>query len=207
MRGLDLARRIPTGIVHINDQTVDDAPNTPFGGVLASGTGARFGGDRQPRRVHRHAAGSPSGRDRPLPVLTARRSHEDPGRHRRRLSPAAAAAVPSAGASAASTRWWWRTAAGPTARPGSGPGCWRTARSSCCAKPGLAQRPTGPPRAGARRHLPAVRRGAPPPGLPRPHRRPHGHHLRPDRGGQDLIARRPGRRAGRWSSRSAAPRW
>jgi benzaldehyde dehydrogenase (NAD) len=44
MRGLDLARRIPTGIVHINDQTIDDAPNTPFGGVLASGTGARFGG-------------------------------------------------------------------------------------------------------------------------------------------------------------------
>ena len=44
MRGLDLARRIPTGIVHINDQTVDDEPNVPFGGVLASGTGARFGG-------------------------------------------------------------------------------------------------------------------------------------------------------------------
>lgn len=44
MRGLDLARRVPTGIVHINDQTIDDAPNTPFGGVLASGTGARFGG-------------------------------------------------------------------------------------------------------------------------------------------------------------------
>jgi len=44
LRGLDLARRIPTGIVHINDQTVDDAPNTPFGGVFASGTGARFGG-------------------------------------------------------------------------------------------------------------------------------------------------------------------
>jgi benzaldehyde dehydrogenase (NAD) len=44
MRGLEIARRIPTGIVHINDQTVDDAPNTPFGGVLDSGTGARFGG-------------------------------------------------------------------------------------------------------------------------------------------------------------------
>ena len=44
MKGLDLARRIPTGIVHINDQTVDDAPNTPFGGIFASGTGARFGG-------------------------------------------------------------------------------------------------------------------------------------------------------------------
>ena len=44
LRGLDLARKIPTGIVHINDQTVDDAPNTPFGGIGASGTGARFGG-------------------------------------------------------------------------------------------------------------------------------------------------------------------
>jgi benzaldehyde dehydrogenase (NAD) len=44
MRGLELARQIPTGIVHINDQTVDDAPNTPFGGIRASGTGARFGG-------------------------------------------------------------------------------------------------------------------------------------------------------------------
>jgi benzaldehyde dehydrogenase (NAD) len=44
MRGLDLARRIPTGIVHINEQTVDDEPNAPFGGILSSGTGARFGG-------------------------------------------------------------------------------------------------------------------------------------------------------------------
>jgi benzaldehyde dehydrogenase (NAD) len=44
MRGLDLARKIPTGIVHINEQTVDDEPNAPFGGVLASGTGTRFGG-------------------------------------------------------------------------------------------------------------------------------------------------------------------
>jgi benzaldehyde dehydrogenase (NAD) len=44
MRGLDLARKIPTGIVHINEQTVDDEPNAPFGGVGASGAGARFGG-------------------------------------------------------------------------------------------------------------------------------------------------------------------
>jgi benzaldehyde dehydrogenase (NAD) len=44
MRGLDLARRIPTGIVHINEQTVDDEPNVPFGGLGSSGTGARFGG-------------------------------------------------------------------------------------------------------------------------------------------------------------------
>ncbi len=44
MRGLELARRIPTGIVHINDQTVDDEPNIPFGGIFDSGTGTRFGG-------------------------------------------------------------------------------------------------------------------------------------------------------------------
>ncbi len=37
--GLELARRIPTGIVHINDQTVNDEANAPFGGVGASGNG------------------------------------------------------------------------------------------------------------------------------------------------------------------------
>ncbi|MEV4536129.1 benzaldehyde dehydrogenase [Asanoa sp. NPDC049518] len=44
MRGLALAERIPSGIVHINDQTVNDEAVAPFGGVLDSGTGARFGG-------------------------------------------------------------------------------------------------------------------------------------------------------------------
>jgi benzaldehyde dehydrogenase (NAD) len=44
MKGLALAERIPTGIVHINDQTVSDEANIPFGGVAASGTGSRFGG-------------------------------------------------------------------------------------------------------------------------------------------------------------------
>lgn len=43
-RGLELAERIPTGVAHINDQTVNDEAHVPFGGVLASGTGARFGG-------------------------------------------------------------------------------------------------------------------------------------------------------------------
>lgn len=41
---LELARRIPTGIVHINDQTVNDEANSPFGGVGSSGTGSRHGG-------------------------------------------------------------------------------------------------------------------------------------------------------------------
>ncbi|MFI9560908.1 benzaldehyde dehydrogenase [Nonomuraea endophytica] len=44
MRGLDLAERIPTGIAHVNDQTVDDEAVAPFGGVAHSGTGSRFGG-------------------------------------------------------------------------------------------------------------------------------------------------------------------
>ncbi|MGQ2912143.1 aldehyde dehydrogenase family protein [Aeromicrobium sp.] len=46
LRGLALAERIPSGIVHINDQTVDDEANSPFGGVGASGTGSRHGGAR-----------------------------------------------------------------------------------------------------------------------------------------------------------------
>jgi acyl-CoA reductase-like NAD-dependent aldehyde dehydrogenase len=41
--GLKLARRIRTGIVHVNDQSVGDEPQAPFGGVKASGYG-RFGG-------------------------------------------------------------------------------------------------------------------------------------------------------------------
>jgi benzaldehyde dehydrogenase (NAD) len=45
MKGLELAERIPTGLVHINDQTVNDEALAPFGGVAASGTGSRFGGE------------------------------------------------------------------------------------------------------------------------------------------------------------------
>ena len=44
MRGLEIAERIPTGIVHINDQTVNDEAQAPFGGVKDSGTGSRHGG-------------------------------------------------------------------------------------------------------------------------------------------------------------------
>jgi acyl-CoA reductase-like NAD-dependent aldehyde dehydrogenase len=42
-RGLELARRIEAGIVHVNDQPVGDEPQMPFGGVKESGWG-RFGG-------------------------------------------------------------------------------------------------------------------------------------------------------------------
>ncbi|WES63352.1 aldehyde dehydrogenase family protein [Microbacter sp. GSS18] len=44
LAGWELAQQIPTGIVHINDQTVNDEANTPFGGTGSSGTGSRHGG-------------------------------------------------------------------------------------------------------------------------------------------------------------------
>lgn len=43
-RGLALADVIPAGLVHINDQTINDEPVVPFGGVGDSGNGARHGG-------------------------------------------------------------------------------------------------------------------------------------------------------------------
>ncbi len=42
-RGIELARRIESGICHINSPTVQDEAQMPFGGVKASGYG-RFGG-------------------------------------------------------------------------------------------------------------------------------------------------------------------
>jgi benzaldehyde dehydrogenase (NAD) len=42
-RGLRVARRIRAGLVHINDQTIADFAEVPFGGMGASGNGARFG--------------------------------------------------------------------------------------------------------------------------------------------------------------------
>lgn len=42
-RALDIAMRLETGMVHIGDQTVNDEPQVPFGGVKGSGYG-RFGG-------------------------------------------------------------------------------------------------------------------------------------------------------------------
>ncbi|MBB4953655.1 acyl-CoA reductase-like NAD-dependent aldehyde dehydrogenase [Agrobacterium vitis] len=43
-RALAVARRVETGILHINAATVADQPDMPFGGVKASGYG-RFGGE------------------------------------------------------------------------------------------------------------------------------------------------------------------
>ncbi len=43
-RGLALANRIRTGMVHVNDGTLNDEAIIPFGGMGASGNGSRFGG-------------------------------------------------------------------------------------------------------------------------------------------------------------------
>jgi benzaldehyde dehydrogenase (NAD) len=42
-QALQVAARLETGMCHINDTTVHDEPQMPFGGVKASGWG-RFGG-------------------------------------------------------------------------------------------------------------------------------------------------------------------
>jgi benzaldehyde dehydrogenase (NAD) len=41
---MEIADAVPTGLVHINEQTVADEPNIPFGGLGHSGNGSRFGG-------------------------------------------------------------------------------------------------------------------------------------------------------------------
>lgn len=42
-KGLSVARRLETGMVHINDSSVNDEPHTPFGGVKGSGLGRHDG--------------------------------------------------------------------------------------------------------------------------------------------------------------------
>jgi benzaldehyde dehydrogenase (NAD) len=42
-RGLEIADQLRTGIVHVNDQTLNNDAFAPFGGTGASGNGSRFG--------------------------------------------------------------------------------------------------------------------------------------------------------------------
>jgi benzaldehyde dehydrogenase (NAD) len=43
-RAMALANRLRTGMIHINDQTVNNEFHVPFGGMGSSGNGGRFGG-------------------------------------------------------------------------------------------------------------------------------------------------------------------
>ena len=69
MRGLALADRIPTGIVHINDQTVDDEAERPVRRRRRLRHRAALRRRRQPRGVHRDPLGHRPGRYRALPLL------------------------------------------------------------------------------------------------------------------------------------------
>jgi benzaldehyde dehydrogenase (NAD) len=42
-KAMEIADRIPSGLVHINDQTINDEATIPFGGVGASGVGRQGG--------------------------------------------------------------------------------------------------------------------------------------------------------------------
>jgi benzaldehyde dehydrogenase (NAD) len=44
-RGLAIAQRIHAGMVHVNDQTINDEATIPFGGMGMSGNGGRFGAE------------------------------------------------------------------------------------------------------------------------------------------------------------------
>ena len=44
-RGLAIANRIKAGMVHVNDQTINDEATIPFGGMGMSGNGGRFGAE------------------------------------------------------------------------------------------------------------------------------------------------------------------
>ncbi|MDU6102296.1 MAG: aldehyde dehydrogenase family protein, partial [Acinetobacter sp.] len=43
-RGINLGQQLQVGLLHINDQTVNDETLNPFGGFGASGNGTRIGG-------------------------------------------------------------------------------------------------------------------------------------------------------------------
>ena len=66
-RGLAIARRLKTGMAHINDSSVNDEPHVPFGGVRWSGLG-RHGGRCGHRSVHRDALDHARARRPPLPA-------------------------------------------------------------------------------------------------------------------------------------------
>ena len=74
-RGLEMARRIPTGIVHINDQTVNDEANAPVrrDRVVGDGLAPRRRAG-QHRRVHRDPLDHDAPRAGSVPALSGGRS-------------------------------------------------------------------------------------------------------------------------------------
>ena len=71
MSALEMAEQIPSGIVHINDQTVGDETVAPFGGVGSSGTGSRFGGASANVEAFTETQWLTMRNDPAIPILTA----------------------------------------------------------------------------------------------------------------------------------------
>ena len=65
-----VAGRIESGIVHINDQTVHDEPQIPFGGIKDSGWG-RFGGKAALEEFTGAKVDQRAAHASPVPVLAA----------------------------------------------------------------------------------------------------------------------------------------
>ena len=71
-RGLAVADRMRTGMVHVNDGTLNDEAIIPFGGMGMSGNGGRYGGEASLDNVHRVAVGDGARRPADIPVLMDR---------------------------------------------------------------------------------------------------------------------------------------
>lgn len=67
-RGVALADRLATGMVHVNDHTVEDDAFVPFGGWGASGNGSRHGADRSWEEFTRWQWVTVRDRVRPTPL-------------------------------------------------------------------------------------------------------------------------------------------
>jgi acyl-CoA reductase-like NAD-dependent aldehyde dehydrogenase len=69
-RGLEIAERLNTGIVHVNDQTLNNDAYAPFGGTGASGKRQPVRLAEQLGRIHPVAVGHRPAAGARLPVLT-----------------------------------------------------------------------------------------------------------------------------------------
>ena len=139
MKGLEIADRIPSGVVHINDQTIGDEVVNPFGGVKGTGS-AWLGGPRsEHQRVHPDAVGDDARRPARIPLLTRAVAHRACARRSGSSEPDRPASCSrTCCTSRASSRSCSRPGAASTSSNGCAPVCWSRRPSSCCARPGSA---------------------------------------------------------------------
>ena len=68
-RATGVAARLDAGMVHVNDQTINEEPPAPFGGFKSSSNGGHFGGCRTARSLDGVAVADLEGQGRAVPVL------------------------------------------------------------------------------------------------------------------------------------------